>query len=128
MSADDAADRRLVPVSSLPPSSRALFPFASFNRMQSECFDEAYGSDRSMVVSAPTGSGKTVLLELALARLWSSGGRGAAAAVYIAPLKALTTERAADWKRKLGAAYTVLELTGDTAEAADEAAVAGGRG
>ena len=83
MSADDAADRRLVPVSSLPPSSRALFPFASFNRMQSECFDEAYGSDRSMVVSAPTGSGKTVLLELALARLWSSGGRGAAAAVYI---------------------------------------------
>ena len=71
--ADAAADRRLVPVSSLPPSSRALFPFASFNRMQSECFDEAYGSDRSMVVSAPTGSGKTVLLELALARLWSSG-------------------------------------------------------
>ena len=50
------ADRRLVPVSSLPPSSRALFPFASFNRMQSECFDEAYGSDRSMVVSAPTGT------------------------------------------------------------------------
>ena len=44
MTEADPADRRLVAVSSLPPSSRALFPFASFNRMQSECFDEAYGS------------------------------------------------------------------------------------
>lgn len=37
-----------------------------FNSIQSECFHELFYSNDSMVVAAPTASGKTVLLELAI--------------------------------------------------------------
>ena len=71
---------------------------------------------------------KTAVLEMCLARLWSSEAwcaeaRGSrAAAVYIAPLKALTAERLDDWRQKLaGSEIQICELTGD-AEADQEAA------
>lgn len=40
-----------------------------FNSLQSECFPTCYHSDVNMVISAPTGSGKTVLFELCILRL-----------------------------------------------------------
>lgn len=40
-----------------------------FNAVQSESFAEVYLSDINLVVSAPTGSGKTVLFELCILRL-----------------------------------------------------------
>ena len=112
-----ASSTPLVPVSLIDPRFRRLFPYATFNAMQSQCFDVAYGSDRSMVVSAPTGSGKTVVLEMALARLWSGCADHATrpTAIYIAPLKALTHERFLDWTAKLsGLGIKCVELTGDT--------------
>jgi hypothetical protein len=61
----------------------------------------------AQVISAPTGSGKTGVMELALLRLLSkqldaggtrlAGRRGAAKAVYIAPLRALCQEKLKDW-------------------------------
>lgn len=42
-----------------------------FNSLQSECFPVCFHSDANMVVSAPTGSGKTVLFELCILRLLS---------------------------------------------------------
>lgn len=123
-----ASSTPLVPVSLVDPRFRRLFfPYQTFNAMQSQCFDVAYGSDQSMVVSAPTGSGKTVVLEMALARLWSSSTDRATrpTAIYIAPLKALTHERFVDWTSKLsGLSIKCVELTGDTddePEAADRA-------
>ncbi|KAL8447192.1 hypothetical protein Emag_004458 [Eimeria magna] len=38
---------------------REIFGFESFNPVQSQCFDDLYNSDTSIVVSAPTGAGKT---------------------------------------------------------------------
>lgn len=38
-----------------PPSMARSY----FNVVQSECFDAVYGSDATLVVAAPTGSGKT---------------------------------------------------------------------
>lgn len=59
------------------------------------------------VVSAPTGSGKTGVMELCLLRLLSkqldsegehlNGKRGSVKAVYIAPLRALCQEKLQDW-------------------------------
>jgi replicative superfamily II helicase len=66
-----------------------------------------------VVVSAPTGSGKTVLMELALIREW--GLSNITKAVYLAPTKALCSERAKDWSTKftqLG--FRVAEITGDS--------------
>ena len=119
---------QLVPTALLPPTARPLFPYQRLNAMQSACFETAFSSDQSLLVAAPTGSGKTGVLELAIARLWASTAPGnrRPAAVYVAPLKALVNERFLDWKAKsscLGA--VVVELTGDTDdEDADERAVA----
>ena len=102
--------------------------------MQSACFQSAYATDDSLIVAAPTGSGKTGVLELGLARLFGGGGNGGgsgdirggrgALAVYMAPLKALTHERLIDWKAKLST-LNVVEVTGDSDDASDERAVAG---
>lgn len=48
-----------------------LHPHRYFNSLQSECFPVCFHSDVNMVVSAPTGSGKTVLFELCILRLLS---------------------------------------------------------
>ncbi|KAM7268083.1 hypothetical protein ACFE04_010249 [Oxalis oulophora] len=79
-------------------------------------------SDINMVISAPTGSGKTVLFELCMLRLLSkfiSAGRfvhiaGTRKTIYVAPSKALVQEKLRDWKEKFGSwGVTCLELTGD---------------
>ena len=115
----------LVPTTVLPTALRRLFPYPHLNAMQSECFEVAFRSDASLIVASPTGSGKTGVLELALARLWATGV-SRALAIYVAPLKALVTERLNDWEaktRELG--VRVVALTGDEDdETADERSVA----
>ncbi|CAA2997100.1 D -box ATP-dependent RNA helicase D 17 isoform X1 [Olea europaea subsp. europaea] len=76
-----------------------------------------------MVISAPTGSGKTVLFELCILRLLSkfisTDGKfvhlkGTLKTIYIAPSKALVQEKLRDWTQKLGLlGISCLELTGD---------------
>jgi len=62
----------LVPTSILPDRLRPLFPFQYFNAMQSQSLPALYSSDHNIVLSAPTGSGKTTCFELAIARLMKS--------------------------------------------------------
>ncbi|XP_047583277.1 probable ATP-dependent DNA helicase HFM1 isoform X8 [Lutra lutra] len=74
-------------------------------------------TDRNFVICAPTGSGKTVVFELAITRLlmevplpWSN-----IKIVYMAPIKALCSQRFDDWKEKFGPiGLNCKELTGDT--------------
>ncbi|KAL7753025.1 ATP-dependent DNA helicase MER3 [Sorochytrium milnesiophthora] len=109
-------------VPSVPERYRSMFGFPLFNAIQSSCWDTVMHSDRNLVVSAPTGSGKTVIMELAIIHLLmqpdmstSHSGATSFKSVYLAPTKALCSERAADWGRKfqpLG--IHVGELTGDT--------------
>ncbi|CAI5973984.1 unnamed protein product [Closterium sp. NIES-65] len=91
-------DDTLKCISHLPPCFRSLFSFRYFNAVQSEAFGEVYTTDNNIVVSAPTGSGKTVLFELAVLRLLSktltSGHEyihspGRYKIIYVAPMKAL---------------------------------------
>ncbi|KAB5521093.1 hypothetical protein DKX38_025412 [Salix brachista] len=109
-------------MSDLPPPFRSVFSFRYFNSLQSECFPVCYHSDVNMVISAPTGSGKTVLFELCILRLLSrfiSEGRfvhvkGILKTIYIAPSKALVQEKLRDWTQKFGSlGINCLELTGD---------------
>ena len=55
-------------------------------------------TDENIVVTAPTGAGKTVLFELAMIRLWQKEKEGQV--VYIAPTKSLCSERVRDWTTK----------------------------
>lgn len=95
--------------------------FTSFNHVQTEMAPVLANSDDNVIVSAPTGAGKTALFEMAMARLFttvnqqsshqqqqqqhgSGGGISVSKArkiVYIAPNKALCEERQTDWSKRL---------------------------
>ncbi|KAG8976544.1 Sec63, partial [Tulasnella sp. 427] len=74
-----------------------------------------------MVISAPTGSGKTVLFELAIIRILLNGA-SQAKCVYMSPTKALCSQQFNDWTKKfqpLG--VKCCELTGDTVDTSRKA-------
>ncbi|KAJ3864985.1 hypothetical protein EV359DRAFT_39824 [Lentinula novae-zelandiae] len=122
----------LRPVSNLPDMYRGLFKFGVFNAVQSSCFDGVFHTKENMVKApspcahslliflqflAPTGSGKTVLFELAIIKMLSEARETGQSvkSIYVAPTKALCSERYRDWANKfepLG--IKCCELTGDT--------------
>ncbi|KAK1040940.1 ATP-dependent DNA helicase MER3 [Friedmanniomyces endolithicus] len=105
----------LVSTHELPDRFRSIFSFPLFNAVQSKCFETIYKSNDNLVLSAPTGSGKTAVLELAICRLISGFASGSYKIVYQAPTKSLCSERQRDWQRKLGPLdIQCAELTGDT--------------
>ena len=87
--------------------------FDYFNAIQTQCYNTFFKKDDAVFVAAPTGSGKTVLAELAIFRAISKDAR--AKCVYIAPMEALVTERYNDWSQKFRAlGIRVTQLTGET--------------
>ncbi|RAH84441.1 P-loop containing nucleoside triphosphate hydrolase protein [Aspergillus japonicus CBS 114.51] len=105
----------LVSVHELPDKYRAIFPFPVFNAIQSKSFQSVYRSDHNIVLSAPTGSGKTVIMELAICRLMSTSKDERFKVIYQAPTKSLCSERFRDWNGKfLTLGLQCAELTGDT--------------
>ncbi|XP_074544724.1 putative ATP-dependent DNA helicase HFM1 [Halichoeres trimaculatus] len=91
------------------------FPF--FNYVQSRALDDVLYTDKNFVACAPTGSGKTVLFELAIIRLLmeTSEPWRDIKAVYMAPIKALCSQCFESWKKKFGPlGLSCKELTGDT--------------
>ena len=106
---------QLIPVSTLPDSFQSVFNFDYFNQMQSEAFDTLYNSSENCVISSPTGSGKTVLFELAILHLLNLKSMKVenSKILYIAPTKSLCSEVFSKWKSKFFG-LTVGMLTSDT--------------
>lgn len=97
----------------VPPTYANVFSYGTFNSMQSKLVHQAFESDENMVIAAPTGSGKTVIHELAICRLHLLKG-AAMKAVYVAPSKALCQQRWTEWDQKFSSfGLRVLEVTGD---------------
>lgn len=106
---------QLICTSEMPDKIRTVFPYEVLNAVQSKCYPTAFQSDTNLVVSAPTGSGKTAVMELAICRVVMNCQNTDFKIVYQAPTKALCNERYHDWERKfkmLG--LECAELTGDT--------------
>ena len=91
-------DAKTINVTYLPVSFRSVFAsFPYFNMVQSAVIDTLLETERNLVVSAPTGSGKTVLFELALLKaLRADGAKPDRIAVYLSPMKSLCGERYRD--------------------------------
>lgn len=91
---------------------RGMFPYEKFNRMQSIAVPAILRTDGSVVVSAPTASGKTVLAEAAMVKELGRPDRGKV--LFIAPLRALTNEKEAGWKQVLSRIdFKVYVVTGE---------------
>jgi len=70
---------------------------------------DAVDRDRSVLVAAPTGSGKTVVAEYAIARALAAGGKS----FYTTPLKALSNQKYGELTKRYGIDRVGL-LTGDS--------------
>ncbi|KAL2168415.1 hypothetical protein VTG60DRAFT_7276 [Thermothelomyces hinnuleus] len=93
-------------------------PGSSSPAARSKCFDIVYRTTDNLVVAAPTGSGKTAILDLAICKLALDRGNENFKIIYQAPTKALCSERARDWEKKFGHMnLKCAELTGDTSPA-----------
>ncbi|KAE8386895.1 Sec63 Brl domain-containing protein [Aspergillus alliaceus] len=105
----------LVSVQELPDKYRSLFHFPVFNAVRSKCFQPVYKRDNNIVLAAPTGSGKTVVMELAICRVLNNLKDERFKVIYQAPTKSLCSERFRDWNRKFHSlGLQCAELTGDT--------------
>jgi ATP-dependent RNA helicase HelY len=82
------------------------FPLDQFQTSALDALD----AGRSVLVAAPTGSGKTIVAEYAIARALAAGEK----AFYTTPLKALSNQKYGDFVRAYGAERVGL-LTGDNA-------------
>ena len=82
------------------------FPLDQFQTSALDALD----AGRSVLVAAPTGSGKTLVAEYAIARALAEGAK----AFYTTPLKALSNQKYGDFVRAYGA-HRVGLLTGDNA-------------
>jgi superfamily II RNA helicase len=100
------------PGASLRQALAARLGFA-LDRFQIEAID-ALEAGRSVLVSAPTGSGKTVVADYAVSRALSLGRK----AFYTTPLKALSNQKFGELVAAHGAASVGL-LTGDISHQPD---------
>ncbi len=85
-------------------AARYPFPLDDFQRSGIE----ALAAGESVLVAAPTGSGKTIVAEFAVERALDLGGK----CFYTTPLKALSNQKFGDFVARHGAAKVGL-LTGD---------------
>jgi len=98
-----------VKVAEAIPEFADAFGFEEFNRMQREALPVILDGDDNVVASAPTAAGKTALAELAICRTLRAGGT----ALFMAPMRALTNEKEAEWDRFEELGYSVYVVTGE---------------
>jgi superfamily II RNA helicase len=91
---------------SLIEAFRSRYAFV-FDPFQEEAIQHI-AAGTSVIVSAPTGAGKTLIAEFAIFRALANGQRIA----YTTPIKALSNQKYADFCRQFGAEYVGI-LTGD---------------
>ena len=91
-----------------------IFKHSTFNHMQSAILEQSLKDDCNMVVAAPTGSGKTVIHELAIIKLIAQSSKKPIKVVYVAPNKALCQQKLREWDDKFSRlGQVVMEVTGD---------------
>lgn len=117
-------EERVVSISGMPPWTRDAFSGTStLNRIQSRLYPVAFGTDKNILLCAPTGAGKTNVAMLCILNEMMKFRDSATGKirldefkiVYVAPLKALVQEMVLNFSSRLTSTYgmRVAELTGD---------------
>lgn len=88
-----------------------FFAYKEFNQVQSVVFNDIYTSDENILVSAPTGAGKTDIALLSILRALKYEN---SQIVYIVPMKALANEIFNKYQKVFAGMFSVIEYTGDT--------------
>ncbi|MEM9165044.1 MAG: DEAD/DEAH box helicase, partial [Cyanobacteria bacterium P01_F01_bin.4] len=99
-------NRNVLPPTPFVLAPDKLFPF-KLDTFQNEAID-ALNQGKSVIVCAPTGSGKTLVGEYAIHRALDEGKR----VFYTTPLKALSNQKLRDFRNQFGQDRVGL-LTGD---------------
>lgn len=115
-------------LSHIQSENLSIFPLnriikhTSLNKIQSDCFNILFNTDKNCIISAPTGSGKTLLFELAMAKVIKDKYNCSEnnfynkqfKMIYIGPIKSLCQEKFNEWKIKFNLLnLIVVEATGD---------------
>ncbi len=90
----------------IPPEYQDWFPFDQYTKVQLESFPKALGTDENLLICAPTGSGKTAIANAAILRQIIQNQSGKV--VYLAPMRALTYEKAKTWENRSGISSVVF--------------------
>ncbi|XP_058126736.1 probable ATP-dependent DNA helicase HFM1 [Anopheles ziemanni] len=113
-----SAENRPFTINDLPPAVRVAFPgLKAFNKLQVTVAGAVLQSEDSLVVNAPTGSGKTVILELAIVKLSvECAGVKPFRVVYLAPTRSLCAEKYHEWRTRFAAlGVSCIQYDGDNA-------------
>ncbi|XP_071827411.1 U5 small nuclear ribonucleoprotein 200 kDa helicase-like isoform X1 [Apostichopus japonicus] len=111
-------DLQPLPVSALRnPTFESLYSskFSVFNPIQTQVFYAVYNGDDNIFIGAPTGSGKTVIGEMAILRMLTQDSDGRC--VYVTPLDDVAEQIYNEWHAKfqMQLGKKVVLLTGETA-------------
>lgn len=79
----------------LPLSYKDAIPFSTLRPSQQKALDAGLLDGKNILVATPTASGKTLIAVLAFIRAKQLGKKG----IYVAPLKALASEKAREFKQ-----------------------------
>ena len=101
-----------------------IIKYPNLNKVQESCFDLLFYTNENSLITAPTGSGKTLLFEISLARIIKENfnftkntfNKKNFKIIYIAPIKSLCQEKSFDWKIKFSQNplnLNILEFTSD---------------
>ena len=101
---------KLIKTSVLGTDSK-FFAYKQFNPLQSIVFDHIYQSDENILVSAPTGAGKTDMALLSILRALKHSN---SQIIYIVPMKALANEIYNKYQKVFSGLISIIEYTGDT--------------
>ena len=88
----------------------ATSPFQELRPGQEKAIKAGLLEKKSLLICTPTGSGKTLIAELAMVKsILTNHGK----AIYIAPLRSLATEKAKHWKKQYGHLFNIALSIGD---------------
>ena len=102
----------------------SIINFPTLNKVQEECFDLLYKTNERALITSPTGSGKTLLFELGMARVIKQNYNISKNSyenknfkiIYIAPIKSLCQEKTFEWKMKYSKSPLELNVTEYTSD------------